>query len=153
MWKICYFKTNNFRTLKTEILQRLGVSMSGLINMTIKQVIMQGGIPFDVKLTVYPAKLWSRPYDLSTREGKNEMIRWYYANQSQQSRKQMLNRLYVVCDARTPYENMVMKSNFDLMRERISAFMKYVKEHGLNEITITDCGKDYRLKSDIIRLD
>lgn len=49
MWKICYFKTNNFRTLKTEILQRLGVSMSGLINMTIKQVIMQGGIPFDVK--------------------------------------------------------------------------------------------------------
>ena len=111
------------------------------------------GIPFDVKITVYPAKLWSRPYDLSTREGKNEMIRWYYANQSQQSRKQMLNRLYVVCDARTPYENMVMKSNFDLMRERISAFMKYVKEHGLNEITITDCGKDYRLKSDIIRLD
>lgn len=49
MWKICYFKTNNFRTLKTEILQRLGVSMSGLINMAIKQVIMQGGIPFDVK--------------------------------------------------------------------------------------------------------
>ena len=38
------------------------------------------GIPFDVKLTVYPAKLWSRPYDLSTREGKNEMIRWYYVN-------------------------------------------------------------------------
>ena len=59
----------------------------------------------------------------------------------------------MVCDAGTPYENMVMKSNFDLMRERISAFMKYVKEHGLNEITITDCGKDYQLKSDIIRLD
>lgn len=38
-------------------------------------------IPFDVKLTVYPAKLSSRPYDLTTREGKNEMIRWYYANQ------------------------------------------------------------------------
>ena len=33
----------------TEILQRLGVSMSELISMTIKQVIMQGGIPFDVK--------------------------------------------------------------------------------------------------------
>ena len=33
----------------TEILQRLGVSMSGLINMTIKQVIMRGGIPFEVK--------------------------------------------------------------------------------------------------------
>ena len=34
----------------TEILQRLGVSMSGLINMTIKQVIMRGGIPFDVAI-------------------------------------------------------------------------------------------------------
>lgn len=35
----------------TEILQKLGVTMSGLINMTIKQVIMRGGIPFDVTLT------------------------------------------------------------------------------------------------------
>lgn len=34
----------------TEILQKLGVSMSGLINMTIKQVIMRGCIPFDVAL-------------------------------------------------------------------------------------------------------
>lgn len=34
----------------TEILQKIGVSMSGLINMTIKQVIMRGGIPFDVEI-------------------------------------------------------------------------------------------------------
>lgn len=34
----------------SEILQKLGVSMSGLINMTIKQVIMRGGIPFDVSI-------------------------------------------------------------------------------------------------------
>lgn len=109
-------------------------------------------IPFDVKLTVYPAKLSSRPYDLTTREGKNEMIRWYYANQSQQNKKQMLNRLYVVCDARSPYENMVMKSNFDLMRRRIADFMQNVKSNGLNEIVITDCGRDYKLMSDIIYL-
>lgn len=109
-------------------------------------------VPFDVKLTVYPVKLSSRPYDLSTRSGKNDMIRWYYANQSQQSRKQLLNRLYVVCDAPTSYENMVMKSKFDLMRQRISAYMQYVKLYGLNEITITDYGKDYKLKSDIIHL-
>lgn len=109
-------------------------------------------IPFDVKLTVYPAKLSSRPYDLMTREGKNEMIRWYYANQSQQNRKQMLNRLYVVCDASSPYENMVMKSNFDLMRRRIADFMQNVKSNGLNEIVITDCGREYKLMSDIIYL-
>ena len=34
----------------TEILQKLGVSLSGLINMTIKQVIMRGSIPFDVSI-------------------------------------------------------------------------------------------------------
>lgn len=34
----------------TEILQKLGVSMSGLINMTIKQVIMRGRIPFDISI-------------------------------------------------------------------------------------------------------
>lgn len=34
----------------TAILQKLGVSMSGLINMTIKQLIMRGSIPFDVSI-------------------------------------------------------------------------------------------------------
>ena len=34
----------------TAILQKLGVSMSGLINMTIRQLIMRGKIPFDVSL-------------------------------------------------------------------------------------------------------
>ena len=32
------------------ILQKIGVSMSGLINMTLKQLIMRGGIPFDVSI-------------------------------------------------------------------------------------------------------
>lgn len=109
-------------------------------------------IPFGVKLTVYPEKLCSRPYDLSTRAGKDKMIRWFYSNQSQESRKQMVNRLYVVCDAPTPHDKMIMKSNFDLMRERISEYMRQVKEHGLNEIIITDCGRDYILKSDIVVL-
>lgn len=110
------------------------------------------GVPFDVKLTVYPAKLSHRPYDLSTREGKNALIKWYYANQSQQNRKQMLNRLYVVCDAPNSYENMVMKSNFELMRERISAYMKRVQKEGINEIRIQDGGNEYQLKSDIVHL-
>lgn len=34
----------------TEILQKLGVSMSGLINMTIKQLIMRQAIPFEVTI-------------------------------------------------------------------------------------------------------
>lgn len=45
-----------------------------------------------------------------------------------------------------------MKSNFDLMRRRIADFMQNVKSNGLNEIVITDCGRDYKLMSDIIYL-
>lgn len=110
------------------------------------------GIGFDVKLTVYPARLSHKPYDLSTREGKDALIEWYYVNQSQESRRQMLNRLYVVCDGRDSYENMVMKSNFKLMRERISAYMEQIQREGINEITIQDGENEHQLKSDIIYL-
>lgn len=108
------------------------------------------GIPFDVKLTIYPAKLSHRPYDLKTRTGKNEMIKWYYANQSQQARKQMLNRLYVVCDGKDAYECLIMKSDFTILREKISAFMNYCVNNGVNSIEIIDGTNKYSLKSDII---
>lgn len=64
----------------------------------------------------------------------------------------MLNRIYVVCDAGTSFENLVMKSNFDLMRKQISSYMKYVNKYGFNELLINDNGNEYHLKSDIIVL-
>lgn len=109
-------------------------------------------VPFDVKLTVYLAKLFNKPYDLETRSGKNDMIRWYYANQSQQNRKQLVNRLYVVCDSDTPQGNIAMKSDFELMREKISNYMDQVKKQGLNEIIIKDYNREYCVKSDIVHL-
>lgn len=108
------------------------------------------GVPFDVKLTIYPAKLSHRPYDLKTRSGKNKMIEWYYANQSQQARKQMLNRLYVVCDGKNAYECLVMKSDFEILHKKIRAFMEHSLKKGLNEIQISDNSITYSLKSDII---
>lgn len=41
----------------TKILDKLGVTMSGLINMTIKQVIMKEGIPFEVTIPKEPDNL------------------------------------------------------------------------------------------------
>jgi len=107
-------------------------------------------VSFDVKLTVYPAKLSNHPYDLKTRSGKNQMISWYYANQSQQARKQMLNRIYVVCDASTQAECLQMKSDFALLREKIKAFMDYSLLNGVNTIRISDNGRTYNLQSDIV---
>lgn len=108
------------------------------------------GIPFDVKLTVYPAKLSDHPYNLKTREGKNQMISWYYANQSQQSRKQILNRIYVVCDASSQSECLKMKSDFKILRNKIKAFMEHSLSEGLNKISINDNGNEYELYSDIV---
>lgn len=112
--------------------------------------IFISNIPFDVKLTIYPAKLSARPYDLNTREGKNQMIKWYYENQSQQSRKQLINRLYVVCDGKNPYECLKMKSDFSLLRKRISEFMNLSLKNGLNKIDIFDNGRKYSVYSDIV---
>ncbi len=109
-----------------------------------------GREPFDVKLTIYPAKLSDRPYNLRTRQGKNQMIKWYYANQSQQARKQLLNRLYVVCDGANAYECLQMKSDFPLLRQKIKAFMETALTDGVNSITITDNGRSYPLRSEII---
>ena len=108
------------------------------------------GVPFDVKLTVYPAKLSYHPFDLKTRNGKNQMISWYYANQSQQARKQMLNRIYVVCDASSQAECLKMKIDFALLRKKIKAFMDFSLANGVNTIQITDNGKTYNLQSDIV---
>lgn len=107
-------------------------------------------VPFDVKLTVYPAKLQDKPFDLSVRSGKDGLIRWFYLNQSQQSRKQLSNRLYVVCDGENPEERLRMKSDFPLLRRKIKAFMDFCALHGLNRITIDERGEAYFLYSDII---
>lgn len=109
-------------------------------------------VPFDVKLTVYPAKLNHRPYNLKTRAGRDDMIKWLYANQSQGARKQLLNRLYVLCDAGSVEGNMALKCDFDLMRTKIGAFMEIMQQKDFNELTITDENKQYQLKTDLIYL-
>ncbi len=108
------------------------------------------GIAFDVKLTVYPQELSDKPYDLKTRNGKDDMIRWMYKNQSQGNRKQMDNRLYVVCDGDSAAKNLAMKCDFDTLRKRIKAYMDFIKEHGINKLDITDNGTVHSLYTDLI---
>lgn len=110
-------------------------------------------VPFDVKLTVYPKKLSEHPYDLNTREDKNKMIEWMYANQSQEGRKHLANRLFIVCDGKTSYDNLCLKSDFNQMRNKIEQYMNYVKKNGFNELTITDNGQAYTVNSDIIYIE
>lgn len=111
------------------------------------------GIPYDVKLTVYPAALEEkRPYDLWTRNGKDAMIQWLYHSQTKGNRNQFVNRLYVLCDAKTPEERLAMKSEFDLQREAIRIFMRDARKRGLNGQNVLDerDGSVHHLHCDLI---
>lgn len=108
------------------------------------------GEPFDLKLTVYPKKLNNRPYDLNTRYGKNEMIKWLYLNQSQEGRKHLHIRLFIVCDGKDSSSNMALKSDFQLIRPQIKSFLMECQDSKFNELIIEDNSGKYNVKSDII---
>ena len=107
------------------------------------------GVPFDVKVSVYPKALENHPYDLTTREGKNAMIRWLYEHQSQQGRKHYKNRLFIICDGNTPEENLKLKSDFNQIREKIKLFIEQ-SEKGFNKLLVYDHKIAVAVTSDII---
>ncbi len=82
----------------TEILQKLGVTMSGLINMTIKQVIMRGGIPFELSI---PKK-------------GNELLH-YYTKEELDSLSKELNYMETHLDEYKSYDNIA-----DLKKDLLS---------------------------------
>lgn len=107
-------------------------------------------VSFDLKLTVYPAKLGDHPYDITNRNGKNAMIKWLYAHQSQEGRKHFANRIFIVCDGGSPDVNLRLKSDFEQIERKISIFMDYVRSHGFNSVDLLDNKVLYTVKSDLI---
>ncbi|MDR0340857.1 MAG: hypothetical protein LBH55_01115 [Mycoplasmataceae bacterium] len=99
-------------------------------------------IPFDLKVTVFPQKLFNErySYDLTSREGKNKLIQWMYANQSTEKRFHLENRLFIVCS------KLDKKSDFEQIENKIKIFVDYFKQKPFNEIEI---GRE-KLISDII---
>jgi len=88
-------------------------------------------VPFDLKTSVYPKKFKPNT-DLSKRKNKNELIVWFYRNQSRESRQHFDNRLFLVC------EDLAGKSNFDLIEEKIKAFINFSNKNGFNQIEINN---------------
>ncbi len=112
-------------------------------------------IPYDVKLTVYPAKLEKEGifFDLNTRTGKNSLIRWMYDNQSQEGRKHLKNRLFLVCNAESDYEKLALKCEFDIIEEKIRNYFRFLEDFEPNQIVIEDKGKEYDVYSEIISIE
>lgn len=112
-------------------------------------------IPYDVKLTVYPAKLERENIfiDLNNRESKNELIQWMYKNQSQEGRKHLKNRIFIVCNGEDDKEKLAKKSDFDTIEQKIVNYFIFLMSNEPNQLIIEDNGKEYAVYSEIISVE
>jgi hypothetical protein len=78
------------------------------------------GVSFDHKTSVFPKNF---PYKIDDAIKKtDELIKWLYTNQSQQQRKHLKNRLFVVLYSHDG-EHWKLKSDISWLRERIEKYV------------------------------
>lgn len=104
---------------------------------------------------MYPAKLKrsGEILNLHNRDDKNTLIRWMYANQSQEGRKHLKNRMFIVCNGENTYQNLALKSDFDIIETRISGYFHFLENNEPNKLVIQDAGQEYEVYSDIISIE
>lgn len=92
-------------------------------------------IPFDHKTTVFPVGFKkSIPYAI---EHKKELIEWLYLNQSQQSRKHLKNRLFIVLINGENYqEHWKLKSEINWLKKIISTYLSNFETSKLETLTV-----------------
>ena len=102
-------------------------------------------IPFDHKTTVFPAGFKkSIPYAI---EHKRELIAWLYKNQSQQQRKHLKNRIFVVLiDFSEKKEHWKLKAEILWLQKIISTYLSTFTEDKLETFYF----QNNIVKSDII---
>ena len=102
-------------------------------------------IPFDHKTTVFPAGFKkSIPYAI---EHKRELIEWLYKNQSQQQRKHLKNRIFIVLvDFSEKKEHWKLKAEILWLQKVISSYLSTFTAEKLETFYF----QDSIVKSDII---
>ena len=104
------------------------------------------GIKFDHKTTVFP-KGFNKSYTYA-KENKKELIQWLYDNQSQEGRKHLENRLFVVLYDSNNKEHWKLKAEIGLLGEVVNEYLKSFNE---NQLEVFDFGKR-KVLSDVIWL-
>lgn len=56
------------------------------------------------------------------------MIRYLYKKQSHEKRKQLSNRIYILCEGSDNKKSLELKYNFELIDKQVKSFMDYIKE-------------------------
>ncbi len=101
------------------------------------------GIPFDHKTSVFP-KGFNHSLQYA-KENERELIQWLYDNQSQQGRKHLKNRLFIILYDKNG-EHWKKKSEIILMKKYID---QYVNNFQKNQLLKFDFGEGI-IYSDII---
>jgi hypothetical protein len=79
------------------------------------------GVTFDHKTSVFP-KNFPHPINEAIKK-TDELIKWLYTNQSQQQRKHLKNRLFIVLYS-SDGEHWKLKSEISWLKERIEKYMQ-----------------------------
>ena len=101
-------------------------------------------IPFDHKTTVFP-KGFNKSFDYAINH-KKELITWLYNNQSQEGRKHLKNRLFLILYDKKNQNHWKLKSEIVLLKTEID---KYVIHFSKDNLIKLNFGKG-DLLSDII---
>jgi hypothetical protein len=93
------------------------------------------GIPFDHKTSVFP-KEYNHSINFA-KTNKTDLINWLYSNQSQQGRKHLKNRLFIVLyDSKG--EHWKLKAEISLLQYEIDKYCKSFKEANLIKLDFGD---------------
>lgn len=95
-------------------------------------------IPFDHKTSVFPKKLNTEFEHFQ--ENKIELIKWFYKNQSQEQRKHLENRLFIVLYKSNDLQHWKMKAEIQILQEKILAYLDSFSEKDL--ISLNFDGKE-----------
>ncbi len=91
-------------------------------------------IPFDHKTSVFP-RGFKHSYEYAL-EHKKELIEWLYINQSQEGRKHLSNRLFIIMYDRQREEHWKMKSEIMIVKKAIDKYIKNFQSDKLEKVYI-----------------
>ena len=102
------------------------------------------GVKFDHKTSIFPKNF---PFKIDEAIKKtNELILWLYKNQSQQQRKHLKNRLFIVLYS-SDGEHWRLKSEIAWLKERIEKYMQGFNPHYLLKFPLE---KNHEALADVI---
>ncbi len=94
------------------------------------------GIPFDHKSSVFPVG-FNNPLTYA-KENEQELIKWFYKNQSQEGRKHLKNRLFVVFYNTANQEHWKLKAEISFIKIAID---NYITNFSTNKLYTFDFGE------------